>query len=73
MGVLLFILALETPAILALLDCTNRDPDQFPGGDADRRAWQRWLLAGVATAWILVGNGVVLAYYYSIVRRTTPS
>jgi hypothetical protein len=73
MGLLLFLLALEAPAIVALLDCTNRPPDQFAAGDDDRRAWQRWLVGGVLTAWILVGNGIVLAYYYSVVRRTPPS
>jgi hypothetical protein len=64
----LFVLALEVPAIVALLDCTNRDPDEFAGGEQDRREWQRWLWLGVLTAWFLVGNAVVLAYYFVVVK-----
>jgi hypothetical protein len=73
MGALLFILALEAPAIVALLDCWNRPPEHFAEGEADRQAWRRWLVGGVLTAWILVGNGIVLAYYYAVVRRTPPA
>jgi hypothetical protein len=29
------------------------------------------LCVGVATAWFLVGNGIVLGYYYAVVRRNT--
>jgi hypothetical protein len=64
----LFVLALEVPAIVALLDCTNRHPDEFAGGEQDRREWQRWLWLGVLTAWFLVGNAVVLAYYFVVVK-----
>jgi hypothetical protein len=70
--VFLLILALETPALLALLDCTNRNPDDFAGGAEDRRSWLKWLVVGVATAWFLVGNGIVLGYYYAVIRRNTP-
>lgn len=72
MGVVLLILALETPALLALLDCHNRNPDDFADGAADRRSWLGWLVVGVLTAWALVGNGIVLAYYYAVIRRNTP-
>ena len=68
MDLALFILALEAPAIVALLDCTNREPDDFAGGEQDKREWQRWLLLGVLTAWFLVGNAAVLAYYFVVVK-----
>ena len=29
----------------------------------------RWLWVAVATSWFLVGNGIVLGYYYSVIRR----
>jgi len=68
MELLLFVLALETPAVVALLDCVNREPDEFPGGAQDQREWRRWLILGVLTAWFLVGNAVVLAYYFVVVK-----
>lgn len=68
MELFLFLLALEAPAILALLDCTNRDAEEFAGGARDRREWQGWLLLGVLTAWFLVGNAAVLAYYFVVVK-----
>ena len=72
MGVVLLLLALETPALLALLDCYNRHEDDFAGGAADRRSWLGWLVVGALTAWVLVGNGIVLGYYYAVIRRNTP-
>jgi len=68
MELLLFVLALETPAVVALLDCVNREPAEFPGGAQDQREWRRWLILGVLTAWFLVGNAVVLAYYFVVVK-----
>lgn len=68
----ILLLGLEFPALLALLDCVNRDPDHFLRGEADKRAWTRWLLVGVAGAWMLWGNGIVLGYYYGVVKRNTP-
>lgn len=73
MELLLLVVALEFPAALALLDCSNRRDDEFAGGGPDRRAWVGWLVVAVATAWFLVGNGIVLAYYYAVVRRNVPS
>jgi hypothetical protein len=64
----LLLLGLEFPAILALVDCINRDPDAFVGGDAGRRSWLRWLIVAVATAWIVVGNLIIVAYYHVVVR-----
>ena len=69
----LLILGLEFPALLALVDCMNRDPDQFPGGRPDKRAWVQWLIIAVLTAWVLIGNGILLGYYYVIVRRNSPA
>ena len=73
MEAVLALLALEVPAILALLDCYNREPEHFAGGAEDRRSWLKWLLVGVATAWLLVGNGIVLGYYYAVIKRSTPT
>ena len=73
MDLVLLILALELPAVMALLDCWNRRADEFPEGEADRRAWLQWLLVGVATAWFLVGNGIVLAYYFVVIKRSSPA
>ena len=70
---LLLLVGLEFPAVLALVDCFNRDVDHFAGGGDDRRSWLRWLWVGVATAPVLVGNGILLGYYYSVVRRNSPS
>jgi hypothetical protein len=69
---LVILVVLETPAIVALLDCKNREPHQFARGAEERRAWLLWLVVGVATAWLLIGNGIVLAYYYAVIRRNTP-
>lgn len=69
---LLVLAGLEFPAVMALLDCWNRSPDDFAGGAPDRQAWLRWLLIGAATAWILIGNGIVLGYYYAVIRRNDP-
>lgn len=73
MSPVIALLALEVPAVVALLDCWNRRPDEFEGGADDRRSWLAWLVLGVLTAWFLVGNGIVLGYYYAVVRRNPPS
>lgn len=73
MNPLLALLALEVPAIVALLDCWNRRAEEFAEGAEDRRSWLGWLIVGVLTAWCLIGNGIVLAYYYAVVRRNPPS
>jgi hypothetical protein len=62
-------LVLESVSILALLDCWHRDPSDFAGGASDRGGWLRWLWVAVATSWFLVGNGIVLGYYSSVIRR----
>jgi len=59
--------------LLALLDCVNPSPNEFAGGVADRRSWIGWLVVSVATAWLLVGNGIVLGYYFSVIKRSTPA
>ena len=69
MHLLLAILVLESISLLALLDCSGRDADEFTGGAEDRRGWIGWLLVAVATSWILVGNGIVLGYYFVVIRR----
>lgn len=72
MRYVLVVLALEAPAVVALLDCWNREPGEFTGGAEDRRGWLVWLWVAVATSWLLVGYVVVLGYYYGVVKRRTP-
>ena len=69
----LILLGLEFPALMALLDCWFRPPDQFLGGTADQRAWKGWLIVAVLTVPILLGYGIVIGYYYAVVRRNSPS
>lgn len=66
------VFGLEFPALLALIDCSLRADDHFAGGADDKRAWQRWLVVAVATAWLAVGYGIVLGYFYSVVKRNAP-
>ena len=70
---LILVLGLEFPVILALLDCVNRDEEHFDGGPDDRRAWVRWLAIAVVLAPLLVGYGIVLAYFYAVVKRNAPN
>lgn len=69
---LILVAGLELPAVVALLDCINRPEEHFAGGRADQRSWTKWLVVGVTTAMVGVGYGIVLGYYYSVVRRNTP-
>ena len=69
----LVLLGLEFPVVLALLDCWQRSPDHFTEGADDRRAWLRWLWVAVITAPVLLGFGILLGYYYSVVRRNAPA
>jgi hypothetical protein len=72
-GWVVLIIGLDFPAVLALIDCINRPDEHFAGGAADRRGWTRWLIIAVATAWFGLGEGIVLGYYYAVVRRNTPA
>jgi hypothetical protein len=69
----LILLGLEFPALMALLDCYNRGPDHFAGGEPDRQSWLRWLVVGIITVPLLVGNGIVIGYYYSVIKRNSPA
>ena len=69
----LLLLALEFPVIMALLDCWNRPAEQFAKGADDRRAWARWLVVAVVTVPVLLGYGIVIGYYYAVVRRNSPA
>lgn len=68
----LVLLGLELPALMALLDCWQRPEEHFLGGADDRRAWVRWLLVAVVTVPVLLGYGIVLGYYFAVVRRSSP-
>lgn len=67
MNWLLLLLGLEFPVLLSLLDCFNRDAEGFEDGAPDRRAWLGWLT--VALVLPMVGYGIVLGYYWSVVKR----
>ena len=69
----LVLVLLEFPVIAAVLDCWQRPADHFLAGAADRKAWLRWLAVAVVTAPILLGFGIVLGYYYAVVRRNSPA
>lgn len=69
----LLLLALEFPVVMALLDCWNRPAEHFAEGADDRRAWMRWLVVAVVTVPVLLGYGIVIGYYYAVVRRNSPA
>jgi hypothetical protein len=69
----LVLLLLEVPVVLALLDCINRPEDHFDEGGRGRRSWTAWLVVAVLTVPILVGYGILVGYYYAVVRRNSPA
>ena len=69
----LILLGLEFPAITALIDCWFRPADHFADGARDQRAWRGWLIVAVLTVPILLGYGILIGYYYAVVRRNSPS
>lgn len=69
----LVLLLLEFPVLMAVLDCWQRPAEHFAEGADDRRAWLRWLAVAVVTAPVLLGFGIVLGYYHSVVRRNSPA
>jgi hypothetical protein len=69
----LILLGLEFPAITALIDCWFRPPDHFAEGAADQRAWRGWLIVAIVTVPILLGYGIIIGYYYAVVRRNSPT
>ena len=69
----LVLLGLEFPVAMALLDCLQRPPEHFKDGAEDRTAWLRWLVVAVVTIPILLGYGIVLGYYFAVVRRNSPA
>jgi hypothetical protein len=60
------------PGVFSLVDCWNREVDDFVNGADDRRAWLRWLGLAVPLCLVGVGYGIVLGYYYGVVRRNSP-
>lgn len=69
----LVLAGLEFPAVMALLDCWFRPSDHFAGGQSDQRSWKGWLVVAVVTVPVLIGYGIVIGYYYAVVRRNSPS
>lgn len=69
----LLLLMLEFPVAMALLDCWQRPVEHFAQGAEDRRAWLRWLAVAVVTVPVLLGYGIVLGYYFAVVRRNSPA
>lgn len=68
----ILILGLEFPALLGLLDCVQRPPEHFADGADDKKAWTRWLVVAILLVPIFVGYGILLGYYYSVIRRNMP-
>ncbi len=68
----LLVLMLEFPVLMAVLDCWQRPADHFAEGAEDRLAWLRWLAVAVLTVPILLGYGIVLGYYFAVIRRNSP-
>ncbi|MCO8126793.1 hypothetical protein NHL50_06205 [Acidimicrobiia bacterium EGI L10123] len=68
----LVIIGLEFPAMIAMLDCLQRPADHFEGGAADRTAWIRWLVVAILLVPVLIGYGILLGYYYVVIRRNAP-
>ena len=62
-------LGLSVPGVMAFLDAFNREPDEFAGGADDRRAWVRWLAIAAPLCLVGIGYGIVLGYYYGVIRR----
>lgn len=69
----LIVLGLEFPAIMATIDCWLRPVEHFAGGADDQRSWKGWLVVGILTVPILLGYGIVIGYYFAVVRRNSPS
>ncbi|MDP1819329.1 MAG: hypothetical protein Q8K58_05470 [Acidimicrobiales bacterium] len=69
----LVLIGLEFPVVMALLDCWQRPEDHFLEGAEDRVAWLRWLVVAVVTVPMLLGYGIVLGYYFAVVRRNSPA
>lgn len=69
MQVVFALLVLGSISIFALVDCIQREPQQVTGGRENKRGWTRRLMMAVATAWFVVGNGIVRGYHFSVIRR----
>lgn len=69
----LLVLMLEFPVLTGLLDCWQRPPDHFAEGAEDRKAWLKWLAVAVVTVPVLLGYGILLGYYFAVVRRNSPA
>ena len=72
MQYVVLVLGMEFPATVALIDCINRSPDDFEGGADDRGGWIRWLAVSLLLCPVLIGYGIVLGYYWAVVKRTNP-
>ena len=66
------LIGLEFPAIVAMLDCLQRPEEHFEGGAPDRKAWIRWLIVAIVLVPVLIGYGILLGYYYVVIRRNMP-
>lgn len=63
------VFGMEAPALMSLLDCINRDASGFEGGEHDRRGWRMWLVVAMLVSPILIGYGIVLSYYWNVIKR----
>jgi hypothetical protein len=69
----IILLGLEFPAVTALIDCWFRPPEHFAEGARDQKAWRGWLVVAILTVPILLGYGIIIGYYYAVVRRNSPT
>jgi hypothetical protein len=67
-----FIIGIEFPAVVGFLDCIQRPAEHFPGFEEDKKDWTRWLIVAMLLVPILLGYGILMGYYFVVVRRNAP-
>ncbi|WP_436795604.1 hypothetical protein [Actinospongicola halichondriae] len=68
----LVLIGIEFPAMIAMLDCLQRPADHFEGGAEDRTSWIRWLVVAILLVPVLLGYGILLGYYFVVIKRNMP-
>jgi hypothetical protein len=68
---LVLIFGMEVPALMSFIDAMHRDASGFEGGEADRRGWRVWLVLAMLLSPVLIGYGIVLTYYWNVIKRGT--
>lgn len=65
------VFGMEVPALMSLIDCVNRDPSEFEGGEPDQKGWRGWLIVAMLLSPVLIGYGIVLSYYWNVIKRSS--